>query len=198
MTRPALIFAAILISIASIDVSARGSGHSGSSYSSGTGSAHVSGYTRKDGTYVAPYTRSAPDGIKSNNLGYSAGGGYSSSSGYSSGRSSSSTDHRSAEEATYEDVKRQITSSKSPKSNSSTSYSSGGIERDDQGRIKRSQAAKSDFKAQSPCPSTGKSSGACPGYVVDHVTPLKRGGADAPSNMQWQTTAEAKAKDRWE
>jgi hypothetical protein len=34
--------------------------------------------------------------------------------------------------------------------------------------------------------------------VVDHVVPLKRGGLDAPSNMQWQTIADAKAKDRIE
>jgi hypothetical protein len=34
--------------------------------------------------------------------------------------------------------------------------------------------------------------------VIDHVVPLKRGGPDAPSNMQWQTKAEAKAKDRVE
>jgi hypothetical protein len=34
--------------------------------------------------------------------------------------------------------------------------------------------------------------------VVDHVTPLKRGGADAPSNMQWQTKEAAKAKDKSE
>jgi hypothetical protein len=34
--------------------------------------------------------------------------------------------------------------------------------------------------------------------VIDHVTPLKRGGADDPSNMQWQTTADAKAKDKVE
>jgi hypothetical protein len=34
--------------------------------------------------------------------------------------------------------------------------------------------------------------------VVDHVVALKRGGADRPSNMQWQTTIEAKAKDRRE
>ena len=37
-----------------------------------------------------------------------------------------------------------------------------------------------------------------PGYVVDHVIPLKRGGCDCPSNMQWQTIDEAKAKDKWE
>jgi 2',3'-cyclic-nucleotide 2'-phosphodiesterase (5'-nucleotidase family) len=37
-----------------------------------------------------------------------------------------------------------------------------------------------------------------PGYVVDHIVALKHGGADAPSNMQWQTVEEAKAKDKWE
>jgi hypothetical protein len=31
--------------------------------------------------------------------------------------------------------------------------------------------------------------------VVDHVVALKRGGEDAPANMQWQTIADAKAKD---
>jgi hypothetical protein len=33
---------------------------------------------------------------------------------------------------------------------------------------------------------------------VDHVRPLKRGGADAPNNMQWQTTQAAKEKDKTE
>ena len=37
-----------------------------------------------------------------------------------------------------------------------------------------------------------------PGYIIDHVIALKRGGADSPANMQWQTVVEAKAKDRWE
>ena len=36
------------------------------------------------------------------------------------------------------------------------------------------------------------------GYVVHHVVPLKRGGADKPENMQWQKTDAAKAKDRIE
>ena len=49
-----------------------------------------------------------------------------------------------------------------------------------------------------PCPATGKTTGACKGYVIDHVVPLKRGGTDAPANMQWQTTAAAKAKDKIE
>jgi len=38
----------------------------------------------------------------------------------------------------------------------------------------------------------------CPGYIVDHVRPLECGGADAPFNMQWQTIAEGKAKDKTE
>jgi hypothetical protein len=72
------------------------------------------------------------------------------------------------------------------------------VERDSHGRIKRSAAAKDAFKRQSPCPATGKSTGRCPGYVVDHVKPLECGGADDPSNMEWQTTAEGKAKDKIE
>jgi hypothetical protein len=56
----------------------------------------------------------------------------------------------------------------------------------------RSSSAKHEFMRQ-----TGYPHGR-PGYVVDHIRALKRGGADAPSNMQWQTRAEARAKDKWE
>jgi 5-methylcytosine-specific restriction endonuclease McrA len=70
--------------------------------------------------------------------------------------------------------------------------------RDRKSHIRRSSKAKAAFMRSHPCPSTGKTHGACPGYVVDHITPLKRGGADRPSNMQWQTVREAKAKDKWE
>ena len=64
--------------------------------------------------------------------------------------------------------------------------------RDSHGRLKRSAEAKRSFERRS-----GHAHG-WPGHVVDHVVPLACGGADSPSNMQWQTTAEAKAKDRVE
>jgi hypothetical protein len=73
-----------------------------------------------------------------------------------------------------------------------------GVQRDSHGKIVRSEKGKDNIKKQHPCPSTGKTSGSCPGYVIDHITPLKRGGADSPTNMQWQFEAAAKQKDRWE
>jgi hypothetical protein len=72
------------------------------------------------------------------------------------------------------------------------------VKRDSHGRIKRSASARNAFKKTHPCPSTGKTTGPCPGYVIDHIKALKHGGADSPSNMQWQTESEAKAKDKWE
>ena len=72
------------------------------------------------------------------------------------------------------------------------------VPRDSHGKIARDPRQLNTFKKQNPCPSTGKTYGSCPGYTVDHVIPLKRGGADSPSNMQWQTSAEAKQKDKWE
>jgi hypothetical protein len=65
-------------------------------------------------------------------------------------------------------------------------------------RIKRSQSAKVEFKREHPCPANGARKGPCKGYVIDHVKPLACGGADRPENMQWQSVADAKAKDKWE
>jgi len=73
-----------------------------------------------------------------------------------------------------------------------------GVAHDLHGHIARNPHAKEEFRRLHPCPATGKKYGACPGWVVDHVQALKHGGADDPSNMQWQTTAQAKAKDRIE
>ena len=65
-------------------------------------------------------------------------------------------------------------------------------------RPHRDPAERRAFVREHPCPATGRTSGACPGYVVDHIRPLRKGGPDRPMNMQWQTTAEGKAKDRVE
>jgi hypothetical protein len=81
---------------------------------------------------------------------------------------------------------------------SSHSTTAPGVHRDSHGKIARDPHQTNAFKKQHPCPSTGKTSGSCPGYVIDHIKPLKRGGADTPSNMQWQTEGAAKQKDRWE
>ena len=74
----------------------------------------------------------------------------------------------------------------------SNSQKAGGVQRDSKGKIKRSSSAKEKFMNQ-----TGYPKGR-PGYVIDHVTPLSKGGKDDPGNMQWQTKEAAKAKDKWE
>jgi hypothetical protein len=73
-----------------------------------------------------------------------------------------------------------------------------GVARDHRGHILRSSSARKAFEHSHPCPSTGRTRGRCPGYVIDHVQALRHGGADSPSNMQWQTSSAAKAKDKVE
>lgn len=62
----------------------------------------------------------------------------------------------------------------------------------------RSTTQTNHFRKANACPATGLIQRNCKGYVIDHVIPLACGGADRPTNMQWQTVAEGKAKDRWE
>jgi len=70
--------------------------------------------------------------------------------------------------------------------------------RDKAGHIKRSAYQVLLFKHAHPCPANGAVKGRCPGYIVDHIVPLCACGADKPANMQWQTLAESRAKDRLE
>lgn len=63
---------------------------------------------------------------------------------------------------------------------------------------KRGWRAPYEFRKMVPCPSTGKLTGACPGWVMDHMVSLRCGGPDTPENLWWQPVAEAKAKDKVE
>lgn len=120
------------------------------------------------------------------------------SSGHSGSSSTHSSTHSSSHATSSHSSKASHSSSPTHSSGGHKSTYAPGVQRDEHGKIKRSERAKDDFKKQHPCPSTGKSSGSCPGYVIDHVVPLKKGGADATYNMQWQTKAAAKQKDKWE
>lgn len=62
----------------------------------------------------------------------------------------------------------------------------------------RSQSARVHFVRANACPATGMNKLPCKGWVIDHIKPLCAGGADAPSNMQWQTLADSYKKDRQE
>ena len=61
-------------------------------------------------------------------------------------------------------------------------------------RPPRASSAKENFRKASPCPSTGRSSGSCPGYEVEHMNPPACGGADSPGNMQWVPASAARKK----
>jgi 5-methylcytosine-specific restriction endonuclease McrA len=63
---------------------------------------------------------------------------------------------------------------------------------------KRSHAARAEFQRLHPCPANGLRRGACPGWQVDHKIPLKCGGVDKTSNMQWLTVRAHKAKTKRE
>jgi hypothetical protein len=74
--------------------------------------------------------------------------------------------------------------------------------READGSIARSREVLGAFKRVHPCPANGATSGACPGWAIDHVIPLACGGCDAVSNLQWlPNELKSKAvigKDRFE
>lgn len=75
--------------------------------------------------------------------------------------------------------------------------------RDADGSISRRADVLRAFRDLYPCPETGETRGACPGWNIDHVIPLAVGGCDAVSNLQWLPTAIKRCagqacKDRWE
>jgi len=120
--------------------------------------------------------------------------------GHSGGHATGSTGHASARSGSQGSPSTHRSRSHSSHGSSATHASRAyvGVTRDGHVRIARDSHAKEAFRRTHPCPATGKTYGACPGWVVDHVRALKHGGADDSSNMQWQTRAAAKAKDRWE
>lgn len=58
----------------------------------------------------------------------------------------------------------------------------------------RDRAQVRAFRAENPCPATGRTRGACPGWEIDHVQSLCAGGHDRPSNMQWITKEDHRFK----
>jgi len=130
----------------------------------------------------ARYSSGSHRGGGYHSSGHHGGGGH--SGGHRSGGSGHSYhSHRSSSPRFH--------SSHSSSGRHHSTYASGAA-RDSHGRIKRSEKAKREFESE-----TGYPHGR-PGYVIDHVRPLADGGADDPSNMQWQTVGDAKAKDKWE
>lgn len=62
----------------------------------------------------------------------------------------------------------------------------------------RSSSVRAAFMRAHPCPATGLPKGPCEGWNIDHVVPLKCGGADDIGNMQWLTITDHLAKTKRE
>jgi hypothetical protein len=161
-----------------------------SSSSSTDKTVHVRQYTRKNGTVVSAYNRAAPGTATPRPR--SAQSPAASKAPSPLPKASPSVTSRVPPSGAIESAKT------APANAAKASTASASPVRTADGGIERSAAAKSAFQTSHPCPSTGAKTGSCPGYIADHVKPLACGGADAPANMQWQTLAAAKEKDKTE
>lgn len=79
----------------------------------------------------------------------------------------------------------------------------GSPKRDADGRIARRADVLRAYRALYPCPSTGKTTGRCDGWNLDHTVPLACGGCDSVANLSWlpvqiKRCAGQYCKDRWE
>jgi hypothetical protein len=167
-------------------------GHGGSSSS---GSHYVAPHTTKAGTYVDGHYQSNPNGSKADNWSTTgnvnpytgkvgtmpadgiSGNGFTVPSGAIPLGESSSVPYRGDFEKPAASPDPYVPKVLLPQP------------------VKRSTAMKDAYTHLHPCPATGKPGGPCPGYVVDHITPLCAGGPDRLTNMQWQTVADGKRKD---
>jgi len=59
------------------------------------------------------------------------------------------------------------------------------VVRNADGTAKRSQKVLNEYKKLHPCPSTGMTFGACPGWALNHAIPLACGGKDIVINLIW-------------
>lgn len=79
----------------------------------------------------------------------------------------------------------------------------GFVNRKPNGEIIRRTDVLVAFQKLYPCPSTGKTTGACPKWERDHTIPLSCGGCDSVTNLAWipveaKTCTKAWCKDRYE
>jgi hypothetical protein len=56
----------------------------------------------------------------------------------------------------------------------------------------------SEFQRQHPCPSTGRATGACPGYIKDHIVPLAEALLRMLAEIEAELpTAAGPAEEQW-
>lgn len=79
----------------------------------------------------------------------------------------------------------------------------GEVVRNSNGTIARRRDVLAEYQRLYPCPSTGRTYGACPGWALDHTIPLSCGGCDSVSNLSWmprraKSCNQPYCKDRYE